>query len=496
MTARGYDQPTESALLGAVLQSPDKYAVAIEAGVTATSFVGPDSLVWHGIEACADTGIDPITVGTWMVAHHGGEWPKRISALHAALDFTSANAHIYAATLVELEHNRYVANQLTECLNGSFPSWRSKIDALCATADGWYAQTDDTFFSDWEAVMAGEQVGDPPSIGLRDDHVCAMLYAGKINNIIGESESGKSMIVQWWSVQEAQAGNHVIYLDFEDAAPGVGDRFAEMGATAEDMSRIFYRRVDEPWTSATLATLRAAVVMRHPTLCVVDGVTNAMALEGLDPLDNKGVASFYGGVPSLLRSSGGATAMVDHIVKARQDRAPGALGAQHKRAGIDGASLMLRMKQPAGRNRVGTGFLTIDKDRPGFLREYASDGKTLADVTIRSDGESIVVELAPSSAAPVTQGATGARRTGYMERVSQVLEGFGEVGASTRTLNASVKGRDEWIREGAVALVAEGYVRVERVGAANRYVSIKAYRETMESPRVDDRYEVDYDDEG
>src|SRR5205085_10850721 len=143
--------------------------------------------------------------------------------------------------------------------------------------------------------------------------------------------------------------------DFEDAAGNVYDRFTDMGATMDDLKYILYRRCDEEWNSATLAVLRAQIAQYHPTYCVVDGVTNAMTLEGLDPLGNRDVAQCYGHIPNMLRQTGGATFMVDHIVKARDGRVPGALGAQHKRAGIAGTTLALRTTGPAGRHRVGSG---------------------------------------------------------------------------------------------------------------------------------------------
>ncbi len=492
MATSFYDGPAETALIASVIIHPPAYDTATAAGVEARMFAGTPGeysdtgTLWANIAALHDQGL-PADLPT-LYGHHP-ELAARYSDIISG-EYVYANAAVYAARVVEQARNRQVATTLESCLNGQLPNARAVMGELCDTIDSWAATTTtEDFFSDWTQVMNGDFVGEPPTIGQRTDDV-GLLYAGKLNSIIGESESGKSMIAQWIAVQQAKLGNHSIYLDFEDAAPGVGDRFRDMGATDEEMRLIHYRRVDEPWTPLQLATLRAMVAMHHPTYCVVDGVTNAMTLERLDPLDNKAVALFYGGVPSIVRSAGAAAFMVDHIPKARTDRPPGAIGAQHKRAGIDGCSLMLRMKEPAGRNRVGVGYLSVDKDRPGFLREYAPDGKTIADVTIRSDGMSIHVELAPSSLMPAQHTQTGVRRTGYMDRTSRVLEGFGDEGASTRMLQADVSGRAGWIKEAADMLVADGYATVERAGNTNRYVSVKAYRERMEPAPVDDRYEA------
>lgn len=475
MTARGYDQPTESALLGAVLQSPDKYAVAIEAGVTATSFIGPDSLVWHGIEACADTGIDPITVGTWMVAHHGGEWPKRISALHAALDFTSANAHIYAATLVDLEHNRYVANQLTECLNGSFPSWRSKVDALCATADGWSITGADPLTSDLQAMMDGDMQPIIPEVFQRDDHACHLFYGPGINWLSGEPGEGKSLLALHAIAQVLRDGDPALLIDYEGTEQGTVGRLKEMGVT--DVTGLSYVRVSEPWTPARMVQLRQLATQTRFRIAVIDAVAGAMEAEALDPESNRDVEKWVAAIPTLLAHLGAAVVPVDHVTKNKETRGRWMIGAQRKMARSD-AAFNLEMFDKAGIGKTGHGKLLVAKDRYGALAEHQV-GRVIAEVTIMSevldDGER---DLSVHLTAPSGTTGTPSGPTWYMERVSRLLEdAAGPMG--TRELRTAVGKKAQYVDEAIRLLAADGHIAVspDARGNSKPWVSVRPYRQ-------------------
>ena len=63
----------------------------------------------------------------------------------------------------------------------------------------------------------------PPSMLKREDGNC-LLYAGKVNAIFGESESGKTWIALEAIRQELLKNNVVFYLDFEDSARSIINR--------------------------------------------------------------------------------------------------------------------------------------------------------------------------------------------------------------------------------------------------------------------------------
>lgn len=508
------DAAAEAALLGACLLSTDAIDHALAAGVTQSSFVaaGDHGTIWAGIEAA---GSDVVAVANWIAQHYGGETGQLGARLVALQTGTPAisGAPSYARIVVDCQHNRHVDDRLRACLNGQFANWRSIVGELVAEADGWNATTiTERFFEDVDAALNGDTLGEPPTIGMRDDGVCGLFYAGQLNNIIGESESGKSLLMQWLVAEQIRDGQHVVFLDFEKDLPSVLERLVQMGAEPVALrERFHYRRREDAWTPGELAQLRAEVEQYQPTLCVLDGVTNAMQLERLSLMDNTEIAKFYGGVPLLLSKTGAAVVCIDHVTKDRKDRAAGGIGGQHKRAGITGSSIEMRIKTPAGRGRTGTGYLYVDKDAPGHMRQHAVDGKVIADVTIHSDGESLTFTISPSTLTPTTttRASTGLPRlTGYMERVSRVLEGFGEVGQSGRSVCKHTTGGDNFVLAALATLVEEGYVAVTWKGSAKLHTSVKAYREAMDAainnrePQASDADDLrvedepdDYDDE-
>lgn len=391
-----------------------------------------------------------------------------------------SNVANYAARISAAAHQRRLIRLASELADAAHLTADVDVAAMVAKVERRVATTE-RIFVDLEPVLDGDTIGEPPAIGVRDDGACGMFYAGQLNSIIGESESGKSLLMQWWSAAELAKGNHVFWLDFEKDAATVVERLTQMGAARDAIiERFHYVRRDQAWTPGELMQLRADLAEHSPTLCVLDGVTNAMQLEGLDPNNAADVSKFYGGVPTILHSTGAASVVIDHVNKSRENRGPGASGSQHKRAGITGTSLEFRVKEPAGRGRTGVGFLIIDKDAPGYLRHHAVGGRAIADVTMRSDGESLSIAVEPSSMPEATRTPTGAfRPTLYMERVSKVLEGFAD-GTSKRTVRSAVTGRAALIDEAIAVLEAEGYVTSRRAGSALVLCSSRPYREAMD----------------
>lgn len=483
------DAHAEAALIGAAILDPAAIDAALEAGVEQSHFVGAGlhGSYWEAITALHAKGeaVNPVTVANY-VAQRGyvneDESGPQLVAMQAACPAISGAAS-YARIVVGCARNRRVNDTLEACLNGQFAHTRQLIGALADEMDSWAATSTEGLWEDMRAVAEGGMVGEPPSVGVRDDGACAFWYRGKLNSIIGESESGKSWLVQRHAVQELGRGHHVIYLDFEKDAAAVYERLTLMGADPEAVFAYFhYRRVEDPFGLAELTALRAACKELEPSLFVVDGVTNAMQLEGLKIESNNDVSKFYAGLPAIGRAAGAAAVLVDHLVKDPEKQGKGGIGGQHKRAGVDGSTIKMVMREMPGRNRTGAGYLVIDKDAPGWLREYAVDGKIVGDVTIHSDGNSTSVTVMPSTRSEVSRSSSGAPRlTGYMERISRVLEPFGAVGQSGRAITRMVRGEDKHVYAALATLVDEGWVTVERKGSANLHVSARAYREAMDN---------------
>jgi len=275
--------------------------------------------------------------------------------------------------------------------------------------------------SSWipKAIVETELVDEePPSMLRREDGNC-LLYAGKINAIFGESESGKTWLALEAIRQELDKNNIVFYIDFEDSARGILNRLKTMRVPTEKFKFFRYANPDTRLEPGIGELMRTEIMAYLPTLIVVDGVNAAMNLLGLDLEKNKDATHFSQTVLKPLRVGGAGILTIDHVTKSKDNRGNYAIGAQAKRADIDGAAFAVSVSLPFGRGIDGALDITCTKDRPGFVRAICPDAKTVGVANLRSlpDG-GISVSITGGSVKTST-------REQKMEAVCELLRSHG-----------------------------------------------------------------------
>ena len=319
-----------------------------------------------------------------------------------------------------------------------------------------------------------------PTIMRRSDGIY-LLYRGKVHAFVGESEGCKTFGTLVAAREVIETGGHVLVVDFEDDADTTWDRLAAMGVSLPAASpQVLYASPAEPlmdrqgrWTAAQ----RDLDEIAHDvplSLVIFDGVTEGMGLDGLNPLDNAHVASWYrAGARRLSRApSAPATIVSDHVVKDREGRGRYALGGVHKLNGLDGASYLFEAVEPFGKGRTGIVTLTVAKDRPGQVRRHEDDKKRIATLRLESDPDTgaITTTLGP----PAASGPIGDfEPTHLMEKVSRRCELY--PGTSKRELREL--GKSEWVDQAVSRLIDLGHLEVTKVGSAHKHTSISPYRE-------------------
>lgn len=313
---------------------------------------------------------------------------------------------------------------------------------------------------DLTAVLDGTYQPPVPSVGRRDDGA-GLFYSGRVHTIAAESEGGKTWLALHAAMAELAAGNGVLYVDFEDDEGGVVGRLLALGAKPLAVrERFAYLRPEDPIGAAdNRGDLGQALGDLRPTLGILDGVTEAMSLHGLELKDNTDVARFGKLLPRWIADRGPAVAALDHVTKDREGRGRYALGGVHKLNGVNGAAYVLENRTPFGIGRTGRSTLFVAKDRPGQLRQHAlpaSEGMYwLADLVIESHDASFV----EASLTVPNQDTGPFRPTVLMRRVSEALE-RATAPLSKQDIEARVKGRAADIRTAVAALIDDGYVRV------------------------------------
>lgn len=322
------------------------------------------------------------------------------------------------------------------------------------------------YFTDLSDVLGDDIEQEPPPAVLRRSDGAALLYAGRVNGVLGESESGKSWVAQHAAVQVIADGGDVAYFDMEDSKAGVVGRLRQLGAEPEAIRAHFAYIAPEDHLSLAGGQAWqdwADVVQARPwALLVVDGFNLAMDLLGMDMDNNREAGRFVTTfLRPMARESGAALFYVDHVPKDPSGRNKGGIGAQAKRAYTDGCCMRAEIDTPFGRGQSGRLRLTVDKDRHGHVRGVSEEGKNIGMFKLLStDAETGAVQAEIES----FMGVGPKEPTVVMEKVSIFLQGDPEAWFTTRTIRDGVEGKAATIADALNRLRIRGMVERRTVG--------------------------------
>lgn len=455
--------------------------------VTASDFYRPaHETIWRTLTAlhAGDAPTDP----TAVVGHLRetgelrlvGDAPYIID-LYTSAPMAAGDAIYHARTVDQLARQRAAIAVHERALQRLYAPGADVDETLYATTTELIEARDtlanppanSTWASlDLADVLAGGELDPPPALLARDDGQL-LLYAGGVHTLAGEPGSGKTWITLIAAAQEIATGHNVTMIDFEDRASRVVGRLLAIGAHPDAVRHHFrYVRPNVGLDDTSRHALGEAIC--GASLVILDGVTEAMTMHGLDLNGNADVATFYGLLPRWIADHGPAVVMIDHVVKDGEKQGRWALGGQHKLAGIDGVSYLVKAVEPFGRGKVGNARITIGKDRPGYVEEIAL-GRTVAEIWLDArDEKCLRYELKPPTAIP-TDDAGQMRPTHLMERVSRWLEI--NPNAGTDDVVDAVHGKATYVRKALTCLVSEGFVEVEQLPRNKRaHRSVSPFR--------------------
>lgn len=341
-------------------------------------------------------------------------------------------------------------------------------------------------------ILAGTYVPEAPALMPRADGKF-LLYRGRVHSFHGESESGKSLIVQAQAAEILTSGGRVAYIDYESDASAVVGRLIELGVPVEAIrDRFVYIH---PETSPTKREAEreawTALLSQRFDLAVIDGVTDALGTVGAKSNDNDEIAAWCRNIARrIARNTGAAVVLIDHVTKDAESRGRFALGGQAKMNALDGAAYVVEVLEALGRGLKGAVSLRIAKDRPGGVRAHCGTFRKLdrtqeaARIVVDSrvaNRIDVTVE-APAAVSEVTM-ADRFRPTVLMERVSRFMQGApGEL--SLNKIREHVSGKAKVIDEAVTILAVEGFLS-EGVGprSARMFKHMKLYTE-FQDPKV------------
>jgi len=331
---------------------------------------------------------------------------------------------------------------------------------------------------DLTSVLDGTWMPPQPTVGRRTDGR-GLFYPGRCHTVVSETEGGKTWFALSACLDEMRAGHHVVYLDFEDDEGGIVGRLLTLGVGPELIrDRFHYIRPEGPLgTGSHRDDLYGVLVEHAPTLAILDGVTEAMTLHGLDPLNNSDASVFNKQIPRWIAATGPAVASLDHVTKSKETRGRYAIGAVHKINALNGAQYLLENRRPFGVGATGASTVRIAKDRIGQLRSHALPGSNglywYGDLVLDShpEGSTEVSVDAPREQAQDSDW----RPTVLMARVTDLLAQTGPL--PQRDVATFVNGRRETVIAALRYLILDGYAT-----AKSPHALIKPYPEAVHNP--------------
>lgn len=238
------------------------------------------------------------------------------------------------------------------------------------------------------AALLDGGIPDPPAPVLlyrEDGH--AIFYAGQVNLIFGDPESGKTLVAQAAAAEALKAGRRVLFVDLDhNGAVATIVRFLDMGVDEKVLRDVEVFRYIEPEDRSELMAVVADSREWRPAVAVVDSVGELLPLMGLSSNSPDDFTIAHSAVLKPLAMSGAAVLAIDHLPKNVETRASGPTGTAAKRRVVGGVMLRVTVAEQFTPGRGGSAFLQVNKDRHGGLRRNCpAEGKEPAAGIFRLD---------------------------------------------------------------------------------------------------------------
>ena len=166
--------------------------------------------------------------------------------------------------------------------------------------------------------LDGTVIRPQPTAGGERDDAIQLLYHKRWHTVIGLTTCGKTTFALWHIKAALDAGEHVIYLHFEETDPGgVLERLQGLGVDQDAITKQFHwANCDKAWAAGEMA-YRITQLEQPPALAVLDGINAACSQHGWKVGDTEAIGSYRAMFVTPLVKAGAAVLSLGHPPKAK-----------------------------------------------------------------------------------------------------------------------------------------------------------------------------------
>lgn len=476
-----HNPDAEQAILGALLTEPTTLADVRPLITTATDFYRPiHADLYTLITRLADNGqpIDIITIGDHLLRTGTLNQPlwrqagglAYLHQLQQACPIT-ANAPAYAETVrdyARLRRAATVGQQLLQLVRDADTSrvhdtLLAGIDTLdqAFRADGTTETVNTTGLHDLSWILTGEAPLTPPPAYTHRTDGHALFYAGKVNGVFGDPESGKSWLAQTAIVEALNDGGTAAMIDVDhNGADHTSARLILLGARPDHLADQTRFRYYEPEDNEQLLAAVDEITSWHPDVYILDSVGEVLPMMGVKSVDNDEITAALRRTCLPPATAGCCVITIDHLPKNPDSRQSGyAIGGTAKKRMMRGSYLRVEVRTQPAPGQIGRTTIRIEKDTSGELRKVTPGGY-VGTFILDSTRPGCTTWSVDRETAPVDHTTGAVRRTKYMEAVSRYVEDNDQ--CTKREIEAHLKtrgfGTAAFQREAISTLISEGYI--------------------------------------
>lgn len=231
-------------------------------------------------------------------------------------------------------------------------------------------------YIDAAGILTGDYRPPAPTRGGRRDDGLHLLYPAAVNGLVGDPETGKTLIAAACAADELFQGGSVLWIDLDHNGPSATLlRLRAYGIDADTLCDSQRFRLAIPEDSAGLLAVIADASAWRPSVAILDSVGEMLPMFGASSNSADEYTAVNQQTLVRLARTGSAVLGLDHMAKGVDSRSYGAGGTVAKKRAIDGAYLRVTTEAGFSKGSGGRAELSIIKDRHGALRQSAVPGR-------------------------------------------------------------------------------------------------------------------------